>query len=307
MIMETFQVGQEVKIIRKVASFSDGWRNSWVSDMDQAVGKIGKIVRTDTGMGDYQIQIPGIVVAFGYPPAAFELVETPAPVESKFGFKIGQRVLVTKYNEKGTVTGFSGRFINVQRDNYVGNDPSGWFSFNLKPLDETPVTPAPQPPTAVSATVVNRPAALQLARQVAVEAALHNHYKRVNMDVVQKALAERGIDSTVLGNAAGSVFSGKDWKNTQTTVKSEREGNRGRRIIVWEYVGDKREVVAPTPKFIVQFNMNGTWVRSGNTTGDGIRLKDHEFTTREEAQQAVDEQNARKSYQYRVTQLGETK
>ena len=55
-----------------------------------------------------------------------------------------------------------------------------------------------------------------------------------NADMVQKELMKDGI---YLGNAAGSIFRGKNWKCTGW-IKSQRITNHCRFIRVWQYVHD---------------------------------------------------------------------
>jgi hypothetical protein len=80
----------------------------------------------------------------------------------------------------------------------------------------------------------NRPL-LIIARQLAVE--IGRRKGRVTADDVQAALIDRGYPESSLGNAAGSVFRGGQWRWNGETVKSTRVASHGRLIRVWEYVG----------------------------------------------------------------------
>jgi hypothetical protein len=81
----------------------------------------------------------------------------------------------------------------------------------------------------------NRPL-LGLARRLAAE--LGRRQRFVTADDVQRALVERNLPESSLGNAAGSVFRGAKWKWDGVSVrKSERVASHGRLIRVWEYVG----------------------------------------------------------------------
>jgi hypothetical protein len=73
-----------------------------------------------------------------------------------------------------------------------------------------------------------------VARKLAVQLAKANG--TVNADLVQDDLAKLGYASADLGNAAGALFRGKNWKYVRTQ-KSARKGNHLRDIKVWEYVG----------------------------------------------------------------------
>jgi hypothetical protein len=80
----------------------------------------------------------------------------------------------------------------------------------------------------------NRPL-LIIARQLAVE--IGRRKGRVTADDVQAALIDRGYPESSLGNAAGSVFRGGQWRWNGETVKSERVASHGRLIRVWTFVG----------------------------------------------------------------------
>lgn len=77
---------------------------------------------------------------------------------------------------------------------------------------------------------------LDLARRGAVEIARSRESKTVTADDVQAWLVRQGIEESKLGNAAGSVFRGPQWRYTGVTVKSQRPASHGRLIRVWELV-----------------------------------------------------------------------
>lgn len=56
-------------------------------------------------------------------------------------------------------------------------------------------------------------------------------YGTVHADDVAIWMANRGMDYSALGNAAGSVFRGMEW--TGQVVRSERPSTHGRIIRVW--------------------------------------------------------------------------
>lgn len=56
-------------------------------------------------------------------------------------------------------------------------------------------------------------------------------YGTVHADDVAIWMANRGMDYSALGNAAGSVFKGMEW--TGQVVRSERPSTHGRIIRVW--------------------------------------------------------------------------
>jgi hypothetical protein len=80
-----------------------------------------------------------------------------------------------------------------------------------------------------------RPSIYKLAMSKAIELA-KDGYGYVNADDVQASLKEDGYLPEDLGNAAGALFRSKCFENVGTT-RSLREGNRGRRIIIWKYIG----------------------------------------------------------------------
>lgn len=77
---------------------------------------------------------------------------------------------------------------------------------------------------------------LEYARRLAVEIGREKRF--VTADDVQRAMVDKGFPESSLGNAAGSVFRGRDWKwDGVRTIKSTRVASHGRLIRVWEFVG----------------------------------------------------------------------
>ena len=79
---------------------------------------------------------------------------------------------------------------------------------------------------------------LTLARRVAIEIAKNRKDGVCHADLVQKELGLRGILPHQLGNAAGSIFRGKNWEWTGHFIKSERTTSNQRIIRVWQFIGD---------------------------------------------------------------------
>jgi hypothetical protein len=79
---------------------------------------------------------------------------------------------------------------------------------------------------------------LARAKQVAVTLAKRHPERTVTMDDVCAELFAEGIDSSALGNAAGSTFRGKGWRHTGRVVRSKRPLSHARTIGVWEWIGE---------------------------------------------------------------------
>lgn len=90
----------------------------------------------------------------------------------------------------------------------------------------------------------NRAEVLSLARLLASWIALHRESRECTADDVQSALIARGRRPEELGNAAGSIFRGKQWRYSKKIIQSTRVSNNGRTIKIWEYVGkfDQKEL-----------------------------------------------------------------
>ena len=85
----------------------------------------------------------------------------------------------------------------------------------------------------------NRSGWLQLARDMAIKLAMQSPNRVVNADQVQKALLATYPDyhPSLLGPAAGSIFRGRNWKNTQVLARSIRVSNHARLLWWWQYLG----------------------------------------------------------------------
>ena len=117
----------------------------------------------------------------------------------------------------------------------------GYPDFALVKVTTVEQTAQEQAPSAQALVVpanVSVVSLLKEARAIALQLATKN--RLVNADQVQAVLTEKGLGR--LGNAAGSLFAGKNWHNTGTSVQSTQTSARGRRIIVWEYTGELPDV-----------------------------------------------------------------
>jgi hypothetical protein len=196
--------------------------------------------------------------------------------ESKFGFTVGQRVRITsdtafsytsKFGNEGVVVGFEDSyfgegFVNVVTDKT--NKSGGWYPSSLTLIapvapvglgspaltpNQQEVLPQSQSQAArlsvqtgtqlkyagQNAAISKNSEVYRIAKNIAVE--LGRNWKQVNIDMVQGVLVSRGYKAADLGNAAGAIFRGKNWKDTGNTYLSRRESNHARRITVWAYVG----------------------------------------------------------------------
>jgi hypothetical protein len=89
--MTTFEKGDKVKILRKAVTHENGWKNSWESDMDDAVGKIGTVTRYDANEKNVQLSVDG-AGNYGYPTFVLEpLISPPIPQ-----YKVGDRVKILR-------------------------------------------------------------------------------------------------------------------------------------------------------------------------------------------------------------------
>lgn len=73
-----FKKGDRVRILRKAQAGARGWQNSWVPEMNAAVGKIGRVTFVDPDRKhDVEVDVRGII-GYGYPDFVLELVRTRA-------------------------------------------------------------------------------------------------------------------------------------------------------------------------------------------------------------------------------------
>ena len=83
----------------------------------------------------------------------------------------------------------------------------------------------------------NRAEALAIARRGAFSAAVRRDDLTADADDAYRALERAGM-ADCLGNAAGSIFKGAEWRWTGEFRPSERTSNHGRMIRVWRLVGE---------------------------------------------------------------------
>jgi hypothetical protein len=248
---------------------------------------------------------------------------TVVTVEKVTPITVGQRVQVNyPQSPKWSGEGVIEKIQTIHEDNRPGfetiyvvkfNRPFGVSSFLSsggfekkyitvlgEPIPQPVPTPQPSLPVPTAKpdpflTLGQSP--LQVARNLAVQLAQANPVRRINIDAVQIELAKLGIDSTALGNAAGQIFKGDQFQNTGETVNSTRPGNRGRRVKVWEYVGEN--------SFVVKYSSNGgrTWRRSGNKSlFNGQPLSTIVFSSLKEAEKEAEYQQREilPTYKYRA-------
>jgi hypothetical protein len=145
-------------------------------------------------------------------------------ITAKQEFKVGDRVYVNYghgWNGSGTVVEvWSSGNISVKTDSGKHG------SFNLEYL--TLIEPAP--------IVHIKSKVFSIAKSIAVTLAKQSSLRITNIDRVQSELFLLGYNSADLGNAAGCVFRGKNWKKFNK-AQSNRKGNHSREIVTWEYVG----------------------------------------------------------------------
>ena len=79
----------------------------------------------------------------------------------------------------------------------------------------------------------NQQQLLDIARAVAVTIAEKRSFKTADADDVYAELMARGYDTSMLGNAAGSLFPKEWWRDTGERKLSSRVSNHAREIKVW--------------------------------------------------------------------------
>jgi hypothetical protein len=234
-----FKIGDKVKVTRAAKSRERGWINSWIKEMNLAVGQIGTVVSLHSD--EARLDVPGIKEKYFYPLFVLEPV-TEKPTEKTF--KVGDRVQV-KYgygwDGLGTVKADRGGFFDVKLDHktYEGSFYPNQLTFiEAKPYADvaTPKTEVAAAQQGISAAVKSHNRVFTVAQAFAVALAKSNAIGVTNADAVQAKLAEQGFTSADLGNAAGALFRGKNWKK-YNTQKSARKGNHAREISNWMYVG----------------------------------------------------------------------
>jgi hypothetical protein len=161
-----------------------------------------------------------------------------APLPTKKEFKVGDRVQIKYgYGWDGPATVdniWSPESISVKTDK-PGFHNSGAFHPKYLTLVEQPVQfTLAKVPTSVDHR--SRVRVFGVAKEAAVKLAKQNFSSLVSADDVQDELRKLGYSSLDLGNAAGNLFRGKNWKKV-STKKSTRSGNNAREISVWKYIG----------------------------------------------------------------------
>lgn len=81
----------------------------------------------------------------------------------------------------------------------------------------------------------NNGALLTEAREIARELARHG--AEISADDVVFEMCKRGYGVKALGNAAGSLFAGRDWQWTGRRVKSKRIHAHKNELKSWVYIG----------------------------------------------------------------------
>lgn len=265
---QKFKVGDKVKLLFKVKSFTSNWANAWVPEMDAAVGTVGTVTRVGHRKNDIDVNFPAVKSrgVFGYPEFALELVKLD-PV-------VGARVKVnyssgSGWNEEGVIDQvYSSGAYSIKMSAGPYKNRSGSFyrgefdvleapAVTTKQVDQdttvtvkwTPATnfakgdrvyvPAVAPAsvqqpvvTDVSSLVRKSATPLEIARFTAVSLAKGNSIRRVTADQVRVELDKQGISVKNLA----AVFN-KDFRNTGVYVSSKQPTRRGGRIAVWEYTG----------------------------------------------------------------------
>jgi len=84
----------------------------------------------------------------------------------------------------------------------------------------------------------NKASLLEFAKKVACEIGRRKRFVSAD-DVQMELITVHKISEHALGNAAGSIFKGNEWKwDGSSMVKSIRVSAHGRYIKVWKYVGN---------------------------------------------------------------------
>jgi hypothetical protein len=223
-----FKVGDKVRV-----KYGHGW------DGDVVIIRIDDsiyVVRDENGQTGVFKASHLISISAPAEPAPTRPAPAP-PVPSLGGFKVGDRVYAPErgeYSNPSTVTKIDEEFVYIKPDNSKSNY-GGFYPKNLRFV--TPVKTEEQAKYAgVAGAVKSHSKVFEIAKNLAVDIAKRSYGNLVHADLVQEELVKLGYKSTDLGNAAGALFRGKNWKRVQTR-KSVRKGNHLREITVWQYVG----------------------------------------------------------------------
>lgn len=185
--MNTFKIGDKVKLVRKAKTHENGWENSWEKEMDQFVGQTGTVVRSwDSLTRNIDVKFDSSEEQYGYPDFVLEKVQDkPAPVllvattkqsELKADrilaakFKIGDKVRAhfIDYGSKnegktGEVVALLGGYVKVK---FGINDSVNLFPQRLT-LIESMASIAPDPETTVE--VIPAPKPIPVTKPVALK------------------------------------------------------------------------------------------------------------------------------------------
>ncbi len=82
----------------------------------------------------------------------------------------------------------------------------------------------------------NRSELLAIGRTLVKRAALRNYSREATADDAALGLSNMGFPANVLGNAAGSLFRGKEWEFTGQWRPSRRVSNHAHQNRVWRLV-----------------------------------------------------------------------
>tara|TARA_R110000824_G_scaffold162525_1_gene338214 strand:- start:344 stop:694 length:351 start_codon:yes stop_codon:yes gene_type:complete len=89
----------------------------------------------------------------------------------------------------------------------------------------------------MDAATEGRESLLQEARDIARACARYSDDGCATADDVARVFAQRDLDYSLLGNAAGSIFKGSQWLFTGEYMKSTRASAHARDIKVWRLSG----------------------------------------------------------------------
>jgi hypothetical protein len=86
----------------------------------------------------------------------------------------------------------------------------------------------------IATAEINKRTLLDEARGIAVELGREKRFVTAD-DVVRRYSFRHPHDP--LGNAAGGIFKGKEWRDTGRRVRSKRVNSHARELRVWEFIG----------------------------------------------------------------------
>ena len=193
----------------------------------------GKVVRTDAWYVYVENEVNGVVGGW-YPKNLVRLGGQTQLSQQKF--VIEYTVNGKSYQRSGNLATKDVFTNKAEAEQAAAREQASMgygYTYRAVPYDDvTPTVTAPKTvPTAPPVVVVGT--VLAQAKAIAKELGKQNGI--VTIDAVQARLATMGLDK--LGNAAGSVFRGKEWQATGQFVATEREKGHARKIGVWKYVG----------------------------------------------------------------------